>query len=74
MLERKPDILDAAADYQEKMIQAGVAAAVGTGVSLKKTGSCHNCGEHISELFCDADCRDDYEWRTERERANSKRA
>lgn len=74
MLERKPDILDAAADYQESMIQAGVAAAIKTGVSMQRKGTCHNCGDQSDGLFCDADCRDDYEWRTKREQANGKRA
>ncbi|EBV5493267.1 TPA: hypothetical protein ACF67X_004321 [Salmonella enterica] len=32
--------------------------------ALPETGYCHNCGERISTgLFCDADCRDDYEKR-----------
>lgn len=32
--------------------------------SLPETGSCHNCGEILAcGLFCDADCRDDYEKR-----------
>ena len=32
---------------------------------LQKVGACYNCGEHISKdrLFCDADCREDYEKR-----------
>ncbi|ELH5514493.1 hypothetical protein Q9W35_001742 [Salmonella enterica] len=31
---------------------------------LPETGHCHNCDEIISAgLFCDADCRDDYEKR-----------
>ncbi|EJA5029792.1 hypothetical protein MVS05_004270 [Salmonella enterica] len=31
---------------------------------LPETGYCHNCGESITAgLFCDADCRDDYEKR-----------
>lgn len=34
---------------------------------LPETGHCYNCGECIhAGLFCDADCRDDYE---KRERA-----
>ncbi|ECJ7974242.1 TPA: hypothetical protein G8W54_002657 [Salmonella enterica] len=32
--------------------------------ALPETGHCHNCDEIISAgLFCDADCRDDYEKR-----------
>lgn len=30
---------------------------------LPYTGFCHNCGTSTVELFCDADCRDDYEQR-----------
>nr|DAH48058.1 MAG TPA: DNA-directed RNA polymerase subunit alpha [Caudoviricetes sp.] len=28
---------------------------------LPITGYCHNCGEPCKGLFCDAECRDDYE-------------
>ncbi|HAF2131138.1 TPA: hypothetical protein G9F27_005492 [Salmonella enterica] len=32
--------------------------------TLPETGHCYNCNEVISSgLFCDADCRDDYEKR-----------
>ncbi|EAS1727476.1 hypothetical protein LM12_06160 [Salmonella enterica] len=32
--------------------------------TLPETGHCHNCDERISAgLFCDADCRDDYDKR-----------
>lgn len=39
---------------------------------LKPAGFCHNCGEglKVDLLFCDADCRDDWE----RERAAKRRA
>lgn len=73
MLERKPDILDVASDYQEGMIQAGIDRALTSAVAMKAVGACHNCGEKIDGLFCDADCRDDYEWRKKREQANGKR-
>lgn len=34
-------------------------------VTLQPTGECYNCDEkvEIDKLFCDADCRDDYEKR-----------
>lgn len=35
----------------------------GTGVTLPRTGRCHNCGGPVVDHFCDADCRDDYEQR-----------
>ena len=31
---------------------------------LKKTGTCHNCGEHLADppgLFCDDACEQDYQ-------------
>ena len=33
--------------------------------SLPAVGACHNCNEHIAagHLFCDADCRDDWQSR-----------
>lgn len=37
---------------------------------LKPTGRCHNCMEHVGSLFCDDDCRDDWQHRNEREKAN----
>lgn len=39
---------------------------------LAAIGECHNCGEPLSagERFCDADCRDDYQHRLARRRAN----
>lgn len=39
--------------------------------SLPETGHCYNCGEIVPcGLFCDPDCRDDYE---KRERFNAMR-
>lgn len=31
--------------------------------TLPAVGACYNCGEDCSGVFCDADCRDDYEKR-----------
>lgn len=33
--------------------------------AMPATGACHNCGEALPDarLFCDRDCRDDYEKR-----------
>ncbi|ECM8010493.1 DUF2116 family Zn-ribbon domain-containing protein [Salmonella enterica subsp. enterica serovar Newport] len=34
--------------------------------TLPETGHCHNCGERISAgLFCDGDCREDYDKRAQ---------
>lgn len=70
MFERKPDILDAAADYQEGMIQAGI-SAIKADSKLEAKGVCYNCDEPVSGLFCDSDCRDDYEYREKRRKANA---
>lgn len=38
---------------------------------LQETGQCLNCDEPIGVgMFCDAYCRDDFEWRTSRLAAN----
>ena len=31
--------------------------------TLQNKGECYNCGEQITQKFCDSDCRDDYEAR-----------
>ena len=48
-----------------------LAAALTQRIPLKISlnGTCHNCAEPSDELFCDADCRDDYE---QREKFNGK--
>lgn len=40
--------------------------------SLPRTGYCHWCGEAVrgDRLFCDADCRDDWERERRMRRAN----
>lgn len=36
-------------------------------VMIRPNGYCHNCGTKVEiGLYCDADCRDDYEYRAER--------
>lgn len=37
---------------------------------LQPTGACYNCLEDLSteRLFCDVDCKDDWEYRTKRGR------
>lgn len=46
-----------------------LAEALSQRVNLKigLNGTCHNCGEMTDKLFCDSDCRSDYE---QRERFN----
>jgi ribosomal protein L32 len=57
------DIIDKAQENIEKEDAARFAAR--RSVSLPHTGECHNCGETVApdRLFCDVDCRDDYDRR-----------
>ena len=54
----------------QRSIDAGIAKAraeLATGPRLMPKGSCYNCyepfhgGDHKTKIFCDSDCRDDYE-------------
>ncbi|MBN3839274.1 hypothetical protein [Burkholderia sp. Ac-20349] len=56
------DDLDRAAELEERTRAAEIAAAI-AGPKLKPVRCCHYCFETIGEtlLFCDKDCRDDYE-------------
>ncbi|EMJ2321931.1 hypothetical protein V7L32_002319 [Salmonella enterica] len=59
------DEIDIASDNER--MRLSVALAERERHPLPETGHCHNCDEIISAgLFCDTDCRDDYE---KRERA-----
>lgn len=68
-MEYKPDPLDTAVDAQiadtERAIQTIRDRAKRT---LMHTGYCFNCAEpvHSPHLYCDLDCRDDYEERLQR--------
>lgn len=57
------DIADRAQDHIEReeplMLAAGKRPPGPT-----PNGFCHNCGEPVANLFCDNDCRDDFEART----------
>ena len=57
------DIIDQAQDLIEKEAASRLAARRFT--FLAPTGECYNCGEVVAHdrLFCDADCRDDYDRR-----------
>ena len=57
------DDADRAADYEERMRQAAIGRRR---PALKPCGHCYNCGTSLGTtglLFCDEDCRDDYEHR-----------
>ncbi|ECA2717288.1 hypothetical protein EJW09_11070 [Salmonella enterica subsp. enterica serovar Braenderup] len=59
------DEIDIASDNEQ--VRLSVALSERERHPLPEMGHCHNCNEIISAgLFCDTDCRDDYE---KRERA-----
>ncbi len=55
------DIIDTANDAAELFLADSIAHSQHK--SLPLTGFCHNCEEPTAELFCDCDCRNDYEHR-----------
>lgn len=71
MFERPSDMLDCAADVTQRETEARIQVALSDQRSkLPRKGACYNCDEEVEDLFCDEDCRDDYEWREERRKAN----
>lgn len=59
------DNADLAQEYEEvALIVARINHNYSALQRLPRTGFCHYCKEPIEKekLFCDADCRDDYEW------------
>ncbi|MCL1124131.1 hypothetical protein [Shewanella surugensis] len=64
------DCADRAASQEQLNFNVAMANRVNT-PPLPKIGRCHNCHEPMDEqLFCDADCRDDYEQRKRVSRQN----
>lgn len=61
------DIDENSCQLQEDVVQTGI-ARIREAPRLKPCGRCYNCNEPIAKglPFCDADCRDDYEWRTKK--------
>ena len=58
-----PDDADRASEYEERMRAAALRVRK---PEPKPCGYCHNCGTTLGTtglLFCDEDCRDDYEKR-----------
>lgn len=62
------DIFDRAQALEEKERDACVDRARNR-PSMPSIGHCYNCDEALAagQLFCDADCRDDYEKRVRRQ-------
>lgn len=63
------DIADLAEHQEELLRQAALAHRKPT---VTPRGTCHNCDEPLADglLFCDADCRADYDHRTTRQQQN----
>ncbi|MEK0235030.1 hypothetical protein GO283_04559 [Ralstonia solanacearum] len=58
------DTIDMAADQAEQQLAGQIAAVRQAARDARSVdGVCRNCGELVSHggVFCDADCRDDYE-------------
>lgn len=58
------DIVDKAEEREQHQRDDGIAKAR-RAPSLRPVGQCYNCGELVggNKLFCDADCRDDWQKR-----------
>ena len=57
---------------QQRLDRAIATARASKQVALPATGKCHNCDEVVETgiRFCDSFCRDDYEHRVNRRKAN----
>ena len=69
MKERQTDICDQA----DELIQMSLTNKINEIRSkkpLQATGKCLNCDEQVEGLFCDVDCRDDYDYRNKRGKIN----
>lgn len=62
--ERESDVLDIASAIETREREAMLARARNH-PSMPAVGACYNCGEGIGPrlLFCDRDCRDDFQKR-----------
>lgn len=59
------DDADKATEQEPYMIAAALAARKPV---LHYNGHCYNCGETSAGIFCDADCRNDYQRQKDAER------
>lgn len=61
-----PDFADLAAEREQIDTARAIEAARLPRPTLQPRGSCHNCDAQLDAvaLFCDADCRDDWQLRT----------
>lgn len=58
------DIIDIAEEHDSVLLQNQIREVQRKAREehLEPTGYCHNCGEPCEGLFCDKECRDDYEY------------
>jgi hypothetical protein len=65
------DILDVASEYEENQREMALAQARANAAKLTITGRCYNCEEEVGQqLFCDVDCREDFEFRDRMQKTN----
>lgn len=59
------DIYDQATEREELDRKIALQHTLNTTPQLERVGVCHNCGEPLQShlLFCDANCRDDWQLR-----------
>lgn len=59
------DIFDQATEQEEMARELSIALARNRPPPLKPKGKCYNCGDALaaSHLFCNVDCRDDWQAR-----------
>lgn len=72
MKERQTDICDQADELIQMSLDNKI-NEIRSKKPLQPTGNCLNCGDEVEGLFCDTDCRDDYQYREERSKANGVR-
>lgn len=62
-----PDDFDRASDLEQQQRELALRQARGQ-PTMPAVGACYNCGEDLppGRLFCDKDCRDDFEKRAGR--------
>jgi hypothetical protein len=65
------DPADEASDFIDQELARQIAAAKNQARPAKTpVGTCHHCGEKVDKgmIFCDADCRDDFDREEQRRR------
>lgn len=58
------DEADIASMVEEQHLSMAIQAQRAGRVQLQLTGNCHYCDASVSQLFCDIDCRNDFERET----------